>query len=440
MFRVSSLEFRISTLVVWYHKVLQVFKVRELRNKILFVLGIMVVFRIAANIPVPGIDLEKLRAFFEGNQLFGLLNIFTGGALSNFSVAMVGLSPYITAVIIMQLLTMIFPSLEAMYKEEGEAGRQKFNQYGRILTVPLACLQAYGMITLLKGQGVIDYLSPFNLATTIIVIAAGSVFLMWLGELISEKGIGNGISLLIFAGIVAQMPGHFRQVLVTWDVSKIPAYLSFVVISLVVIAGIVIITEGRRNIPVSYAKRIRGNRVYGGVSTYLPLNVNPAGVIPIIFALSIMLFPGMIGSFFANSGNQWVASVAKFLRDVFQHPGFVYGLIYFILVLLFTFFYTAVTFDPKNVANNLQKMGGFIPGIRPGRATADFLNFILNRVLLVGAVFLGLIAVMPYIVRAATGVVAFTVGGTSVLIVVSVVLETVRQVESQLVMREYEGF
>ncbi len=426
--------------VMWYQKVLQIFKVRELRNKILFVLGILVVFRIAANIPVPGINAEELRSFFEGNQLFGLLNIFTGGALSNLSIAMVGLSPYITAIIIMQLLTMIFPSLEAMYKEEGEAGRQKFNQYSRILTVPLGILQAYGMITLLKSQNIIGYLSPFSLAADLIIITAGAILLMWLGELISEKGIGNGISLLIFAGIVAMFPGSLRQTLVTWEPSQIPTYIGFLIIALVVIVGIVIITEGRRNIPVSYAKRVRGNRMYGGASTYLPLNINPAGVIPIIFALSIMLFPGMIGSFFANASNHWVAVVAKSLKNLFQQTGFWYGFIYFILVFLFTYFYTAVTFDPKSVASNLQKMGGFIPGIRPGKTTADFLNYILNRVLLIGATSLGVIAVMPYIVQNATGITTFTIGGTGILIVVSVVLETVRQVESQLVMREYEGF
>lgn len=424
----------------WYQKILQIFKVRELRNKILFVLGILVIFRIAANIPVPGINTAELRSFFEGNQLFGLLNIFTGGALSHLSIAMVGLSPYITAIIIMQLLTMIFPSLEAMYKEEGEAGRQKFNQYSRILTVPLGILQAYGMITLLKSQNIIGYLSPFSLAADLVIITAGAILLMWLGELISEKGIGNGVSLLIFAGIVARFPSSLRQTLATWDPSQIPSYLGFLIIALVVITGIVVITEGRRNIPVSYAKRVRGNRMYGGASTYLPLNVNPAGVIPIIFALSIMLFPGMIGSFFANANNHWVAAAAKSLKNLFQQTGFWYGFIYFILVFLFTYFYTAVTFDPKSVASNLQKMGGFIPGIRPGKATADFLNYILNRVLLTGAIFLGVIAVMPYIVKSATGIASFTVGGTGILIVVSVVLETVRQVESQLVMREYEGF
>jgi len=423
---------------VW-QKISQIFKVPELRNKVLFVLVAFAVDRLVANIPVPGIDISRLRAFFAGNQLFGLLNIFTGGAMSNFSVAMLGLGPYITALIIMQLLTMIFPRLEQLYKEEGEAGRQKFNQYARLLTIPLAAMQSYAMINILRSQQVINFLSPFQMVVTISVITAGTVFLMWLGELISEKGIGNGVSLLIFAGIVARFPSEFRQTLATWDPTKIPSYIGFLAIGLLVIVGVVIITEGRRNVPVSYAKRIRGNRMYGGVSTYLPMNVNPAGVIPIIFALSIMLLPGMIGNFFVNSQTAWLASGARFLRDLFQQGQVIYSVIYFLLVLIFTYFYTAVTFDPKNIAENLQKMGGFIPGIRPGKPTADFLYFILNRVLLVGAIFLGLIAVAPSIVQGVTGVTTFTVGGTSILIVVAVVLETIRQIDSQLTMREYEG-
>ena len=366
--------------------------------------------------------------------------MFTGGAMSNLSIAMLGMGPYITAVIIMQLLTMIFPRLEALYKEEGEAGRQKFNQYGRILTVPLAALQGYSMIMLFKSQQIIGALTPFQLITAVIVITGGTLFLMWMGELISEKGIGNGVSLLIFAGIVADVPNSLRQILINWDPAKIPTYLSFLAIALVVVVGVVIITEGRRNIPVSYAKRIRGNRVYGGVSTYLPLNVNPAGVMPIIFALSFILLPGMIGSFLANNKIHWVATAARFLRDMFQRGQVTYAIIYFLLVVLFTYFYTAVTFDPKSISNNLQKMGGFVPGIRPGRPTMEFLNFILNRVLLVGAIFLGLIAIAPNVVQGATGITAFQVGGTSILIVVSVVLETIRQIESQLVMRDYEGF
>ncbi len=424
----------------WLNKIIQIFKIKDLRKKILFVLMVLVVFRIAANVPVPGIDTEQLRQFFSNNQLFGLLNIFTGGAMSNLSIVMLGLGPYITATIIMQLLTMIFPQLEAIYKEEGEAGRQKFNQYGRMLAVPLAALQSYAMLTLLSRQGVLGPLTMNQWVTSITVITAGALFLMWLGELISEKGIGNGISLLIFAGIVSRVPLSIRELAATYDPSKIPSYLAFFVLALVITAGVVVITEGRRNIPVSYAKRVRGNKIYGGVSTYLPLNVNPAGVIPIIFALSIMLFPGMVASFLSGSSTAWIANLSQIVSNLFQNPWF-YGAAYFALVVLFTYFYTAVTFDPKNIANNLQKMGGFVPGIRPGRPTSDFLYFILNRVLLFGAIFLGTIAVLPSVVQGATGITAFgfAIGGTALLIVVSVVLEMMRQINSQLTMREYEG-
>jgi preprotein translocase subunit SecY len=427
---------------MWYEKIVQIFKIKELRNKILFVLGIFAVFRIMAAIPMPGINAENLSNFFNQFKAFGLLNIFTGGALEKLSVVMLGLGPYITATIILQLLTMIFPQLERLYKEEGEAGRKKFNQYGRILTVPLGALQAYAMLALFERQNVIAHLSGLSLFTSILTITAATVFLMWLGELISEKGIGNGVSLLIFAGIVADVPVSIYQSYtdLQGDPSKIPGYLLFFAMSLLVIAGVVLVNEGRRNIPVSYAKRVRGMKMYGGVSTYLPLNVNPAGVIPIIFALSILLFPGMIANFLSGSGGQ-IGAIAQSVGNFFNNP-WIHGVFYFILVVLFTYFYTAVTFDPKSIAENLQKMGGFVPGIRPGESTAHFLNYILNRVLLIGALFLGAIALMPSIVGGITGVTGFKflIGGTSLLIVVSVVLETMRQVQAQLQMREYETF
>ena len=424
----------------WLNKVIQIFKIRDLRNKIFFVLGILVIFRIMANIPIPGIDIENLKGFFGQFQMFGLLNIFTGGALENLSIAMLGLGPYITAVIVMQLLTMIFPALDRMYKEEGEQGRQKFNQYARVLTIPFAMLQSYAMLGLLQRQQVINPLSPTLLLTSILTVTASCLFLMWLGELISEKGIGNGISILIFAGIVASLPMDVYQMLITWDPARIPTYLLFFGMALLIIAGVVLINEGRRNIPVSYAKRVRGMKMYGGVSTYLPLNVNPAGVIPIIFALSIILFPSMIANFLAGAGGA-VGSIAQSVGVWFENP-WVYGTLLFILVVLFTYFYTAVTFDPKAIATNLQKMGGFVPGIRPGESTASFMYYILNRVLLIGALFLGTIAVLPSIVGGITGVMVFRflIGGTSLLIVVSVVLETMRQIKAQLQMREYETF
>lgn len=441
---------------MWYQKVRFIFKDRDLRNRILFVLMILAIFRLLANIPVPGIDTAKLKEFFSTQSVFGgegeglagplsLYNLFVGGALSNFSLIMLGLGPYITGVIILQLLTLIFPQLAKMYKEEGEEGRRRFNQYGRILTAPLAGLQGYGMLVLLQKQGLIGSLSPIFLFNSILTIAAGAVLLMWLGELISEKGIGNGISFLIFAGIVARFPQSIRQAFVdiSMDPSRITFYLIFFALALFIISGVVLINEARRNIPISYTKRVRGFKMYGGVSTYLPLNVNPAGVMPIIFAMSILLFPGMIGGALGEKGGIF-AGFLKSFSDFFnpQLNPFGYGFFYFVLVVLFTYFYTAVTFDPKAVSKNLQRMGGFIPGVRPGEKTAEFLSYILNRVEFIGAIFLGLIAVLPSIIGGFTGVTGFSflIGGTSILIMVSVVLETQKAIRAQIEMREYESF
>lgn len=431
---------------MWYQKIIQVFKIKDLRKKILFVLLIFAIFRLMANIPMPGINAQNLENFFARFKMMGFLSVLTGGALSKFSIVMLGLGPYITSVIILQLLTMIFPQLERMYKEEGEAGRRKFNQYGRILTIPLAILQSYAMLSWFQRPPNPVISPPFNFIQTITAIStitAGTLLLMWLGELITEKGIGNGVSLLIFAGIIASFPMSIFQAYqdVTIDVGKIPNYLLFFAMALVIITGVVLITEGRRNIPVSYAKRVRGTKMYGGVSTYLPMNINPAGVIPIIFAMSILLFPEMIVNFLGGAGGI-VGNIAQNIA-VFLANSWVRGILYFGLVVLFTYFYTAVTFDPKSISQNLQKMGGFVPGIRPGEQTAKFIHYILNRVLLVGALFLALIAVMPSIVGGVTGVqnvFGFLIGGTSLLIVVSVVLETMRQINAQLQMREYETF
>jgi len=420
-------------------KITRIFKVKELRNKIFFIMGILVVFRIAANIPIPGVDVTQIKSFFEGNQLLGFLDLFSGGGLRNISIVMLGVGPYITASIIMQLLTMIFPRLEQIYKEEGNAGREKFNMWTRYLTVPLAVMQTFAMISLLKSQQIFTDLSVFDYITILVTATAGTIFLMWLGELISEKGIGNGISLLIFAGIVSALPTTMKQIIATWDPTQIFTYLSFAAISVVTIAGIVVVNEGQRNIPVSFARRIRGGKTSGGTKTHLPLRVNQAGVIPIIFAMSIMIFPGVIANFLAGVDNQTVAGIASKIADLFANQTF-YGLVYFVLVVLFTYFYTAVTFDPKNVAENLQRQGGFVPGIRPGVPTMEYLNYIVNRITLSGALFLGLVAVLPFIVQGITGVRALTVGGTGILIVVSVVIETMKQIESQLVMRDYEGF
>jgi preprotein translocase subunit SecY len=417
-------------------RLLKIFKIKDLRNKIFFILAILVVFRFASAVPIPGVDVTRLKEFFQNNQLFGLLSAFTGGGLDSFSVAMLGLGPYITASIIMQLLTMIFPGLEQMYKYEGEAGRQKFNQYSRLLTVPLAMLQGYAFMMILARQDVLGQMTLLSWASSLIVIAAGSVFLMWLGELISEKNLGNGVSLLIFAGIVAGFPTGLKQTGISYTPEQLFTYAAFTIVALVVIAGVTYLTEAQRNIPINYARRIRGAKVFGGVSTYLPMRVNNAGVMPIIFALSLLLFPGMIANFFSTSSVAFIATIARAVGNLIQNQ-LIYGIIYFLLVILFTYFYTAVTFDPKSISENIQKQGGYIPGVRPGQPTAQFLTHLLNRVTLVGAVFLGLIAVLPQIVRGMTGITAFSVGGTSILIVVSVVLETMKAVDAQLSMYEY---
>ena len=427
--------------MVILQKILQIFKLSDLRNKILFVLGVFVLFRLMANIPIPGIDASRLQAFFQQNELLGLLNLFTGGALDNLSIVMLGMGPYITAVIVMQLLTMIFPPLERMYKEEGEAGRKKFNQYGRMLTVPFALVQGYGFLTLLSRQGIIGQITTVDYVTALITVIAGTVLLMWLGELITEKGIGNGVSLLIFAGIVAEFPGSVRQLFIDFDPSKALTLAGFFVMAVVVIAGVVFVTEARRNIPVSYAKRVRGNKVYGGTSTYLPLSVNPAGVIPIIFALSLLTFPGMIANFFLGSEG-FMGELARFFQQYLDPSSWPYIAAYFLLVGMFTFFYTAVTFDPKSISTNLQKMGGFVPGVRPGPSTATHISYILNRILLIGALFLGTVAIMPFLIQKGTGITAFSflLGGTALLIMVNVALETMRQIRAQLQMRDYDSF
>jgi preprotein translocase subunit SecY len=420
-----------------WHKFKLIFSDPELRNKILFVLGILVVSRVMAAIPIPGVDVLRLKSFFAGNQFFGLLNVFSGGALDNLSIVMLGVGPFITGSIIMQLMTMIFPKLKEMYHEDGEAGKQKFNQYSRLLTVPLAMLQGFGLMTLLERQGVLGELTTFDRAANLVVVTAGAVFMMWLGELISEYGIGNGVSIMIFAGIVSRIPNAIRQTIFAYDPSQILMLIVFILSAIAIVAAVIVVTEGERPIPISYAKRIRGTKVYGGVSSHLPIKINQAGVIPIIFALSILLFPQMIASILAGVGGDVTHNFFIAVVNFFNDP-WVYAILYFVLVFLFTYFYTAVTFDPMSISENLQKSGAFIPGIRPGMPTAEFLYKVINRITLGGAIFLGLIAVLPLAVRAITGMKALTIGGTALLIVVSVVLDTIKKVDAQVVMREYE--
>jgi preprotein translocase subunit SecY len=418
------------------HKVKLILADENLRKRILFLLAALLVFRVLATIPVPGVDITQLKNFFASNQFLGLLNLFSGGGLSNLSIVMLGVGPYITASIIMQLLSIMSPSIKAMYTEEGEAGKQKFTQYARMLTVPLAFVQAFGFLMLLTRQGIVTDLSLFAFLVNVIVIAAGSILLMWIGELISEFGIGNGVSVIIFAGIVASLPTTASQLLTTYDPSQIPLYIGALVTALLVTAAVVTITEAERPVPVTYAKQVRGGKTYGGVSTYLPLRVNQAGVIPIIFALSIILFPQMILQFLQGASHPILVSVTNVLTAFFNNT-WLYAVVYFVLVFAFTYFYTAVTFDPQSIATNLQKSGAFIPGVRPGAATAEYLGTIITRITFVGAVFLGAIAVLPLAVQAVTGIAAFAIGGTAVLIVVSVVLDLVRKTDAQVSIREY---
>lgn len=407
-----------------------------LRKRVLFVLGALVLFRLLAAIPIPGIDTIALSRFLTNNQFFGILNIFSGGGLTNLSIIMLGVGPYITSSIIMQLLTIMIPALKKIYHEEGEAGRKRFTQYSRLLTIPLAAIQGFTLLAILESQSVLMNLTVFDRVTNLFIVVAGSILLMWIGELVSEFGIGNGVSLIIFAGIVSSLPSQVSQLLFTFDVSQIPLYLMFAVFGVLVIAGIVLVTEAERPIPVTYAKRVRGVKMYGGGSTYLPLRVNQAGVIPIIFALSILLFPAMIGNFLSRFSNVILVKISDILVS-FTQTSVLYAALYFILVFLFTYFYTAVTFDPEALSTNLQKNGAFIPGIRPGASTSDFISKVLSRITLLGAVFLGFIAVLPLIMQHITGIATLALGGTSILIVVSVVLELMKKVDAQISMREY---
>jgi preprotein translocase subunit SecY len=414
-------------------------RIKELRKKLLFTTIIFVIFRFAAHIPVPGVDVLALRQLFSQSQLLGLLDIFSGGTLANFSIMALGLAPYINASIIFQLLTMVIPQLEALSKE-GEYGREKINQYTRFLTVPLAAFQSLGMYALLKNQNIITALNPLSLISLVATVTAGTILLMWLGELISEHGIGNGISMLIFAGIVARFPVSFGQTLSISDPENLFNLLVFLGMGLAVVATIVAVNEASRKIRIQYARRIKGRRVYGGQATHLPLKINQAGVIPIIFAISLILLPSMLGNFLQNLPNPTLAQAARTMANFFQPGGLVYNLAYFLLVVAFTYFYTAVVFNPEKIAEEIKKHGGFIPGVRPGVPTVAYLNKILTRITLAGALFLGGIAILPSIAQSMTGVATMTLGGTGILIVVSVVLETSKQLEAMLVMRSYDGF
>ena len=422
-----------------FDSLLNAFRAPDIRRRILFVAGILLVFRLLAHVPVPGVDREQLALFLEANPLFGLLNLFSGGGLASFSVVALGVNPYINASIIMQLMTGVVPSLQGLQRE-GEYGRQKINQYTRYLTVPMALLQSYGFLALLSASGALT--TPFDFGswetiTQIITLTAGSVVLMWLGELITEKGIGNGISFIIFAGIVSQVPGAVGGFLDNPDLARV---VLLAIVAIAAVATIIYIQEGQRRIPVQYASRVRGRRMYQGGQTFLPLRVNQAGVIPIIFAVSILLFPSQIASYFVNSPDP-VGSIAQSIVTLFGTGSVLYVVLYFLLTFGFTYFYTAFTFKPDETAEQLRKNGGFIPGIRPGRPTQDYLARVVTRITVAGALFLGTVAALPPLI----GLLSpqyndLALGGTSILIVVSVVVETMKQLEAQLLIRQYEGF
>lgn len=419
-------------LKVWHNK--------DLRKKIAYVVALLVVFRLAAHIPIPGVDIVNLRAFFNSNDYLGLLNVFSGGALENFSIVMLGVGPYITASIIFQLLGMIVPKIEEMQKETD--GQRQIQQWTRYLAVPMAAIQGYGTITILQrtGGGVIGDLTVWQLITAMCLITGGSMFAMWLGELITEKNIGNGISIVIFSGIVARLPISAQQFLATYDSTQILTLILYIAVAVVTIFGVVFVTEGERNIPIATARQVRGQNV-AGRENKLPLRVNQAGVIPIIFAVSLVLFPPIIGQYLMTTSISWLATAGQFIVDTFQNQ-IVYGVLYFTFVFVFTYFYTAVIFKPEQIAENLQKRGSFIPGLRPGKATADYLQYVSNHIVLIGALFLGVVAVLPVVLQGfASGTSSsLVIGGTSLLIVVSVALETVKQIKAQLQVREYESF
>ncbi len=410
-----------------------------MRRRIGYTLLLLLLVRLVSHTPMPGVDLEALSQVFSGNQFLGLLDLFSGGSLNRFSIAMMGVGPYINASIVMNLMTMALPSVEALSKE-GDYGRRKIAQYTRYLTVPFGLIQGYGMMTLLQRSDVniLGNISSWEFITLLLIVTFGTMVLMWLGELISEFGIGNGISLIIFAGILAAGPAALTNTAALFDATGIITLAIFAALALLTVYLVVYISEGQRNIPISYAGRATGNRLYGGQSSFLPLRVNQAGVIPIIFALSLLLFPGLIASFFAAARTDWIANSAQWIQRLIEDQTF-YGIAYFLLVVGFTYFYTWVIFKPDTVAENIQKAGGFVPGIRPGKQTVDFLAFVSNRITLAGALFLGLIAVLPIIVQAGTGVTTLALGGTGLLIVVSVALEFMRQIRAQLIMKRYDA-
>lgn len=409
---------------------------RHLRNSILFTLVALIAFRFLASIPVPGVNPEVLAQFLQNNEFFSFLNLFSGGGLSQLSIIVLGVGPYITSSIIMQLMTTVSPKLKQLFHEEGSIGRRKFNMYSRLLTVPIALIQGFGILTLLSRQGALPELGLGGMIMNVLVVTAGAMLVTWIGELISEFGVGNGVSLLIFAGIVASLPQVLSQLVQSYLPSELFNYVLYGVVVLVVIVAVVLVNEAERRVGITYAKQVRGMSTYGGADTYVPLKVNQAGVMPIIFALSILLFPQMIANYFLTSATPWLVDAATAVNFVLQHNVW-YPALYFVLVFGFTYFYTAITFDPEAMSENLQKSGAFVPGIRPGASTSDYFAKVASRLTFVGALFLGIIAVLPIVLLSTTGNNAVAIGGTGILIVVSVVLDLIKKIDAQVAMRQY---
>lgn len=409
---------------------------RYLRNSIFFTLVMLIAFRFLASIPVPGVNPAVLQQFLQNNEFFSFLNLFSGGGLSQLSIVVLGVGPYITASIIMQLMTTVSPKLKAMFHEDGSIGRKKFNNLSRLLTVPIAVIQGVGILTLLARQGALPELGIWGMVANVLVITAGAMLVTWIGELITEFGVGNGVSLLIFAGIVSSVPAMLNQLVQAYIPSELFNYVLYGLLVLIVIVAVVLINEAERRVAITYSKQVRGMSTYGAADTYVPMKVNQAGVMPIIFALSILLFPQMIAGWMAGSSIAWVSTLASGITFVLQHKVW-YPLIYFVLVFGFTYFYTAITFDPEAMAENLHKSGAFVPGIRPGAATEEYFAKVASRLTFVGALFLGLIAVLPIVILSATGNTAVAIGGTGILIVVSVVLDLIKKLDAQIAMRQY---
>lgn len=414
-----------------------IFTDRNLVKRILFVFAILAVFRALTAIPVPGVNVAELAQFLSNSQFFGFLNIFSGGGLSSLSIVLLGVGPFITASIIMQLLTLMVPKLKELYHESGEMGRRTFNQYSRYLTVVLAVIQGVALLSVLAGKGIVPALPSAQAIINIAIVVAGSFLMTWLGELISEFGIGQGVSIIIFAGIVARIPSDINQALFSYDPSQLPVYIGFAIVAVLIVAGVVAITEAERLVPVTYAKQqARGAYVASSTSSHIPLRMNQAGVMPIIFALSILMFPRLIGTAMAASANVTVAAVGSAVASFLSNQLY-YGILYFVLVFVFTYFYTAVTFDAEAMANNLQKGGAFIPNVRPGAPTAEFVGQIMTRITFFGGLFLASIAILPTIFQAISGNQNLAIGGTALLIVVSVIIDLIKKLSAQASMSEY---